>query len=472
MSETYYAWADHRLFASDAASDGAALLFGADQASLFAIDRSTREVLERWRSRDAIDLTQATAAEREILAALCDAQLLVPAQGSRRQAPLRMDPAAIPLGTLVLEIAQACNLRCTYCYAGGGTYGGEARIMDPELARRAARFLVEASGPRERVTLVLFGGEPLLNFPAVQTAVEEAEAAANALGKKLVVSLTTNGTRFTPAALDFLRDHRVGISVSIDGPPDLHDANRRYPGKRSGGTYADVVAGLERLRAHASRPPAARVTLTPEQWDRVPEVFEHVLGLGFLEVGIAPASPVTAKLLPTPAQEQALLSGFSTLARRFAQEAREGRVLPFSNLLDLLARLHAGEVKDAPCGAGLGYLAMDAQGRFFLCHRFAGTARFRVGDLESGIDYAKIRACLAAQAAPRRDACAACWARSLCAGGCHYENHVRETELGLAPGGSCEFIRRWLELGIRVYAELGHTAPDPLLAFLGRRAEG
>jgi uncharacterized protein len=471
MSETY-AWGDHRVFASDASPEARALLFGVDQASLFAVDRPTQEVLNRWRSRETIELRDAPSSDREVLEALRDAQVLVPTQRLRRPAAAPIDPAAIPLGTLVLEVAQACNLRCSYCYAGGGSYGGKGRIMRPELARRAARFLVEASGARESITLVLFGGEPLLNFPAVQAALLEGEAAARERGKTLTVSLTTNGTRFTPDVLDFLRAHRVGISVSIDGPPEVHDANRRYPGKRGGGTYADVVAGLTLLRAHGSRPPAARVTLTPDQWERVPQVFDHVLGLGFLEVGIAPASPVSAQLLPTPAQDEALFDGFSTLASRFAREAAHGRVLPFSNLLDLLARLHVGRVKDAPCGAGLGYLAMDAEGRFFICHRLAGVPRFCVGDIDSGVDHAKIGECLSAQAAPRKDACGACWARGLCAGGCHHENHVREAELGLPPGGSCEFIRRWLEIGIRVYADLCSDPANPVLAFLGRRADG
>jgi len=471
MSDTY-SWADHRVFAAPAAPDGRALLFGADHASLFAIDRATQEVLDRWRTREAIVLDDAPAPEREVLEALRDAQVLVPSAWLRRPAPEAIDPAAIPLGTLVLEAAQACNLRCTYCYAGGGSYGGAARLMDPELARRAARFLVDASGDRESVTLVLFGGEPLLNLPALKAAVLEGEAAARARGKQLVVSLTTNGTRFTPEVLAFLREHPVAISVSIDGPPDLHDANRRYPGARGGGTYADIVAGLAVLRAHLPRPPAARVTLTPDQWGRIPEVFDHVRGLGFVEVGIAPASPVNAALLPTPAQEEALFAGFGELAGRFADEAAAGRVLPFSNVLDLLARLHLGKVKDAPCGAGLGYLALDAEGSLFLCHRLAGVERFRVGDLDAGIDHAGIRASLAEQAAPRRAACSACWARKLCAGGCHHDNHVRESELGLPPGGSCDFIRRWLELGLHVYAGLSRDPGNPVLAFLGRRADG
>jgi len=467
MSEPY-SWADHRVFA--ATGDAESILFGADAASLFALDGETADVIARWRGRDAIVVADAPAPDRDVLEALCAARVLVPSAQAERTARAPLDPAAIPLATLVLEAAQACNLRCTYCYAGGGSYGGKARVMRPDLARRAARFLVESSGERETVTLVLFGGEPLLNLPALEAAVVEGETAARELGKKLVVSMTTNGTRFTPEALAFIAAHRIGISVSIDGPPSIHDANRPYAG--AGGSYADVVAGVERLRAATGRAPAARVTLTPDQWHRMVDVFDHVASLGFLEVGIAPTSPVNAAMLPTPEQEDALIRGFEQLADRFAREAKEGRVLPFSNLLDLLGRLHVGQAKAAPCGAGLGYLAMDAEGAFYLCHRLAGNARFEVGSLYAGIDYATIATRLAEQAAPRRDACAKCWARSLCAGGCHYENEVRERDLGLPPGGSCDFIRRWIELGIRVYGGLARDPDDPVRAFLARRGAG
>jgi uncharacterized protein len=460
------AWADHRLFERP---DGAgALVFDAEQASLFSIDEETQRILTRWVSRESVALEDASPEERQVLEALRDARLLVPARRRARAERAERDPAGFPLGTLVLEVAQACNLRCTYCYAGGGSYGGSVRLLDPEKARRAARHLVDASGDRASVMLVLFGGEPLLNVPGITAAVEEAEAAAARAGKTVQVSLTTNGTCFTPEVVRFLRDHRISVTVSIDGPRDLHDGNRCYAS--GGGTYADVVDGVALLRGETGRSPAARVTLTPAQWSRVPEVFEHLLGLGFSEVGIAPASPITTELLPSGEEEEALFAGFSNLALRFLDDAREGRILRFSNILDLLAKVHQGQARDVPCGAGLGYVALDADGRFFLCHRLAGEEAFCLGDLDGGIDPSRTRGCLAALAAPRKEACAECWARSLCAGGCHYENHLRESRLGLPAGSSCDFIRRWLQLGIQVYAGL-RARPEAVLAFLERRAE-
>jgi hypothetical protein len=48
---------------------------------------------------------------------------------------------------------------------------------------------------------------------------------------------------------------------------------------------------------------------------------------------------------------------------------------------------------------------------------------------------------------------------------------VRERDLGLAQGGTCDFIRHWLEIGIRVYAALCERPDDAVMAFLERRAE-
>jgi uncharacterized protein len=459
-----YRWADHRVFPRP---EGA-VVFGVDDASLFLLPDEARDVLARWRGREPLAMDEAPPADREVLEALRDARLLVPAELRSRRRPVPPDPEGAPLATLVLQVAQDCNLRCGYCYASGGTYGHEARLMTPDSARKAVRRLVASSGDLEEVTLVLFGGEPLLNRPALEAAVEEIEAVAHEAGKAVNLSLTTNGTLLDAATVAFLHTHHIGVSVSLDGPPDLHDANRPYAD--GAGSYASVVRGLRLLLDGSPRPVAARVTLTPAQWDRVPEVFEHLLGLGFHEVGIAPASPATDDLLPSKREEDALLRGFETLARRFEEEARQGRVLPFSNLLDLLGRLHAGQVRSLPCGAGFGYLAVDASERLYLCHRLAGEAAFCVGDLDRGPDAVRTRGCLESLAEPRREECSRCWARTLCSGGCHYENHVRENVLGQAPGGTCRFVRRWLALGIGLYGRLGEGDAEWLLSRLSRRA--
>lgn len=458
-------WADHHLFKVE---EGA-ILYGVDHASLFLVDSSTQEVLSRWSSSSTVDLSTACDFDREVLEGLRDIDVLRPSGSAKKRPPARFDPRGFPLTTMVLEVAQDCNLRCTYCYAEGGSYGGEARLLDAETARAAARYLVRESGDSKALTLVLFGGEPLLNMAAIKAAVEEAETMAAAAGKKLLVSLTTNGTLLHADAIDFFTKHKVVVSVSLDGPPDLHDANR--PDSSGRGSYGKILSGLRPLLQKSSAAVAARVTLTPDQWSRCEDVFDHLIGLGFHEVGIAPASPIRKDLLPDPDQEEALLQSFTALARRFSEAVREGKILPFGNLLELLGRLHMGQTKAVACGAGYGYLAVDAGGEFYLCHRLAGEKAFKVGNLEDGPDPEKIRSCLDHVTAGKDALCGSCWARTLCAGGCHYENHLRESTLGIPPGSSCDFILRWLQIGIELYAELRQSGADHLLARLERKTE-
>ncbi len=457
-------WADHRIFEVDEGT----ILFGVDHASLFFIDGQTREVIQRLGSHPFLDLNQTNLQDREILSELQDARFLLPESVVGRSVPEPFHPQDIPLGTMVLEVAQDCNLRCKYCYAEGGSYGGTPRMLSPQMARKAVRLLVREAGDRESVTLVLFGGEPLLNMPAIEAAVEEAALGERETGKRVQISLTTNGTLLKPEIINFLQRHRVGVAISLDGPPDLHDANR--PDVAGQGSYAKILPKLKGLLHNSPAPVAARVTLVPDQWGRIEEVYDHLMGLGFHEVGIAPASPITTELLPSFEQEEILLKGFASMACRFKQEADKGRILPFSNILDLLGRLHLGQTKSVACGAGFGYLAVDAEGNFFPCHRLAGEEIFHVGDLDTGADVEKIESSLAILTAGKEKMCSDCWARTLCAGGCHYENHLRESKLGLPPGSSCNFIRSWLQLGIELYAELRSTGADPLLERLEKRA--
>jgi len=111
---------------------------------------------------------------------------------------------------------------------------------------------------------------------------------------------------------------------------------------------------------------------------------------------------------------------------------------------------------------------MDAKGRFFPCHRLAGEDGFCVGSLDAGINADRIHFCLGSLNNGRKQSCSGCWARTLCAGGCHYENHLREYHLGLPRGTSCKFIRGWLALGMKTYAAL---RTDGAIEAMGRRLE-
>ena len=137
--------------------------------------------------------------------------------------------------------------------------------------------------PAKRSILIFFGGEALLNFKLMRQTVAYAEEKAQAEDKVVDFSLTTNGTLLTDEVIDFFQAHRFGVTISIDGPKDLHDKRRVFLTKQGEqkGSYDLLRPRLERLlERYTVRPVVARVTVTKDAIDIV-RTYEHLTQLGF-----------------------------------------------------------------------------------------------------------------------------------------------------------------------------------------------
>ena len=135
---------------------------------------------------------------------------------------------------------------------------------------------------------------------------------AQARGKKISFSVTTNGTLLTREIAGFLKENGISVCLSIDGPREIHDRNRPYASGR--GSYEDVARGIALLMENRNGfPVAARVTLGRGAVD-VRKTFDHLRGLGFDEVGFAPASAAEGGPSALTEEElRAVMEGFRTL---------------------------------------------------------------------------------------------------------------------------------------------------------------
>jgi len=113
----------------------------------------------------------------------------------QEQQPLPVKRVVSPeIDTLELNIAQDCNLRCKYCFLEKGyTSGGKRGKMSTEVAVAAVDFLLRASRESETISLIFTGGEPLLNFKTIKSAVEYAQVEAERKRKKAKFLIATNG---------------------------------------------------------------------------------------------------------------------------------------------------------------------------------------------------------------------------------------------------------------------------------------
>jgi uncharacterized protein len=435
---TPYRIADHRLFSVD----GRDFLFLSADTAVFEIDAETRDLLER-----SVD---AAALPEDRLAELVRLRVVVPVDGDNTEDVRPMD-----VNTLVLHLTGACNLACDYC-CQGGAHTGEA--MSAETAKRSVDFLITHSGAHRKVTLVLFGGEPLLNFKVISEIVPYARKVAAVHGKNVDFSITTNGALLTDRVTTFLMENGIGVTVSIDGFDAIHDRFRKFPDGSP--TYGAILPGVRRLLA-GKRPVVARATVARDP-DGVPAALDHLLSLGFAEAGFAPVTTTEPAYQLDAAGMDRLLDRFRVLTDRFLATAATGDLLGFTNLIDLLVTIHEGEVKSHPCGAGLGMFAVGPDGRLFPCQRLAGEDHLVMGSVFEDFDGEAVRGFRRAGALSAKTECRACWARSTCAGGCYHEALVREGDLFNPNRHYCDWIRGWLAIGLDAYARLALTAPDYL----------
>ncbi len=359
-----------------------------------------------------------------------------------------------PISTMVLNVNTGCNLSCTYCYKEDLATPSEGERMSFETAVSAFELLLREGASRDRVNLVFFGGEPLSNMPLIRQMVDYAERRAAEEGKIVDFSVTTNATLLTEALIDYFDAHRFGLTVSMDGPKALHDKNRKTVGGR--GTY-DVVAKKARmlLERYRARPVGARVTLTSGVTDVV-AIHRHLRDeLGFFEVGMAPvtAGDMAAFNLSETELGQVFI-GMKVLGHMYLEAALENRNIGFSNMHQLMTDLAEGTRKSLPCGAGLGLLAVDKDGGLNLCHRFTGSGLPTFGDVEQGIDKARLGDFLEEAQDRKGRPCETCRIRNLCSGGCYHESYAKFGDPHHPVVHYCELMRDWIDFGINVYTRI------------------
>ncbi len=369
--------------------------------------------------------------------------------------------ASSSLTAIALGLADRCNLSCDYCYlaARGGVGGvGDGRTMSRATAFRAVDLLMEESVGEPRVSVVFFGGEPLLALSLIGDVIDYARRRARAEGRAVSFHMTTNGTLLTQENASFLHSSGVRVLVSVDGGAEEHDAHRVF---RDGtGSYETIAGNLRRLPVEMRV--GARATVTPDSRP-LPEIVEHLRGLGFSVVHFA---PVSGRAMSRGFADR-LAKEFEDLAAAELDAVTRGGRPSTGNFTETVLALETGARRRVPCGAGTRYVSVDPSGALSLCHRFAGDPAFSVGNVERGPDRRRIGDILR-RFRSEANACGDCWAVHLCGGPCFHDLDASAEDAVGADAPRCRLKRRIFELAMWIYASL----PDDRRNMLSAAARG
>ncbi|MGB0184212.1 MAG: anaerobic sulfatase maturase, partial [Opitutales bacterium] len=163
--------------------------------------------------------------------------------------PQTSKPATEAFHVMAKAIGPICNLDCKYCFylEKEQLYpeNEKWKMSDERLEVFVRDYIAAQPGPE--VTFAFQGGEPTLlgvNYFRKVVAFQKQYAR----GKTIANAFQTNGTLLNDEWGAFLAENNFLVGLSIDGPEDVHNANR--VDKKGRDSYKDVIRGLNILRKH------------------------------------------------------------------------------------------------------------------------------------------------------------------------------------------------------------------------------
>lgn len=356
---------------------------------------------------------------------------------------------------LCIHIAHDCNLRCAYCFADEGAFGGTRELMPEEVGKAAIDFVIAYSGRRRNIEIDFFGGEPLMNFSVVKSTVAYARSREQETGKRFRFTITTNGMLLTDEIMDYINENMVNVVLSIDGRKEVNDRVRcRVDGS---GSYDTIVPKFQKLAESRGQDNYyVRGTFTRHNLDFAKDVL-HLADLGFKQTSVEPVvAPFTADYALQYEDIPKIYEQYDILAKEYIRRRKEGKGFNFFHFMVDLDQGPCVYKRLSGCGSGSEYLAVAPGGDIYPCHQFVGNKAFRMGNVLNQEEPFRrdISETFAGCNVYSKPACRDCWAKFYCSGGCPANAQQFNGDLNKPYDLGCELQRKRIECAIAIKAAL------------------
>jgi uncharacterized protein len=333
---------------------------------------------------------------------------------------------------MTLQVTQKCNFRCSYCVYSEKDNDKQRshslKSMSFETAKKSIDFLLDHSRDLDEVNIGFYGGEPLLEFDLIKKCVEYAEDLFE--GKELSFTITTNGSLLTDRIIDFLIEHDFHTMISLDGPKEIQDKNRRFAANDCG-TFDVIEKNLLKIRERYPdyfKKLAFSVVIDPNN------DFDCMNNL-FTNYDLFKKNIIMSTVIDDAYSNKKVYLEEDFINKRdyeifkaylnYFNIVDDDKVSPIAiqevNQVKLFKdKLSNGAVitevmsHGGPCVPGAQRLFINAEGNFYPCERVSELSEVMcVGNVQSGFDIAKARNLLNV-AKLTGDSCKNCWAITHC----------------------------------------------------------
>ena len=306
-----------------------------------------------------------------------------------------------PVKSMCLNVSHDCNLRCEYCFAQQGDFGGERCIMTPETGRKA-------------------------------------------IDEKIA----------------YINKEMSNCVLSLDGRREVTDRIRKTVNGKS--CFDIIVPKFQKLvQSRGTKDYYVRATFTKYNLDFTDDILA-MRDLGFVQLSAEPV--VTDPTMPYALNEEDLPRVFSEYDKLcdIMAERTEDKFNFFHFMVDLNAGPCAIK-RLRGCGCGNDYVAVEPHGDIYPCHQFVGIEQWKMGNLYDGTFNDDIKTYFSKVHVYSKEGCRSCWAKFFCSGGCNANSFIYEGDVKKPYKIACEMQKKRLECAIALAADRavkGQEAPS------------
>ena len=205
-----------------------------------------------------------------------------------------LQPGETMAKTVTIQVTDACNLACTYCYQINKNkhsidIGTGEKFIDDLLAGA-----YDAYGDYslcQGIILEFIGGEPFLEIEKIAHFTDYFIDKMIQLNHKWLtryrISICSNGVLyFDPRVQAYIAKHakHLSFSISIDGNKKLHDACRIFPNGK--GSYDIAIAAVEHYMKYYDGKMGSKMTIAPENVAYTCEAVQGLIDKGYREINL------------------------------------------------------------------------------------------------------------------------------------------------------------------------------------------
>lgn len=356
-----------------------------------------------------------------------------------------------PVKSMCVNIAHDCQLRCKYCFASYGNFGGIPRLMDFNTSKNAIDFLIRNSGKRINLEVDFFGGEPLMNFGVVKKTVDYARKCEKIFNKKFRFTITTNGLALDDEKIDFINSEMVNVVLSLDGRKEVNDSMRVT--KAGVGCFDIIVQKFQKLvKRRGNKGYFVRGTFTKNNLDFSKDVL-CLFNLGFNKISLEPAvlkDDVEFSL--EKVDREKILKEYENLADLVLKLSEVDKNFVFFHFMHNFNKMPCIVKTVKGCGCGNEYVSVTPEGDIYPCHQFVGVDSFKMGNVNTNdFDY-DMKKKFSVPNLCSSEKCKNCWVKFFCGGGCSANNWSFNNKRNEPHELSCELMKKRIELSIFLYA--------------------